>query len=69
MLIITRKIGERVFIGKDICVTYLGKAGGRIRLGIDARDEDKILREEIAPENHPLSTESVNKVVDNSYTP
>jgi carbon storage regulator len=49
MLILTRKTGERIFIGEDIIITNLGcHKGGQIRLGINAPLSTRIVREEIA---------------------
>ena len=54
MLIVKRNIGERIFIGDDIIV-MLGDTGrGFAKIGIDAPENVKILREEIAPTDHPL---------------
>lgn len=48
MLILTRKISEKIMMGDDIIVTVLGINGSRVRIGIDAPDDVKILRSEIA---------------------
>ena len=37
MLVITRKVGDRVKIGDDITVTVLEVSGSSVRIGIDAR--------------------------------
>jgi carbon storage regulator len=47
MLVLTRKVGERIVIGNSILVTILETHGGRIRLGIDAPHEVPVYREEI----------------------
>ena len=47
MLVLTRKIGERVLIGDDIEVTVLDVKGDSIRLGIQAPRETRIQRAEI----------------------
>ncbi len=47
MLVLTRKVGERIVIGNSIMVTILESQGGRIRLGIDAPHEVPVYREEI----------------------
>ena len=36
MLVLTRKLMEKLFIGDDICVTVVRLEGGQVRLGIDA---------------------------------
>ena len=48
MLILTRKIGERIIVGDNIRVVVLEVRGRQIRLGIDAPAEIVVLREEIA---------------------
>ena len=47
MLILTRKLGEGLFIGDDIRITVVEVRGRQIRLGIEAPSEVVILREEI----------------------
>jgi carbon storage regulator CsrA len=48
MLVLTRKLGEKVVIGNNITVTILSVDGGRVRVGIDAPDDIRILRGELA---------------------
>ena len=48
MLVLTRKPGEKVFIGDDIVVAVVEVTGNRVRIGIDAPDHVRILREELA---------------------
>jgi carbon storage regulator len=48
MLVLTRKLGERLLIGESIRITVLESTkGGRIRLGIEAPAEVEVLREEL----------------------
>lgn len=47
MLILTRKIGEKIIIGDDITITVLDKNFNRVRLGIDAPPDVAVHREEI----------------------
>jgi carbon storage regulator len=49
MLVLSRKLGEKVYIGKDIIVTVVDFDRGKIRLGITCPTEIKIYREEIHP--------------------
>ena len=48
MLVLTRKPGEKVVIGNGITVTVVKVTGNKARLGIDAPDEVRILRGELA---------------------
>lgn len=50
MLVLSRKLGERIIIGDDIAVTVVKVEGGRVRIGIDAPGHVKVYREELVPE-------------------
>ncbi len=54
MLVLSRKLGERILIGDRIVVTVTSLDHGRVRLGIDASAEIAVFREEISPRLHPL---------------
>jgi carbon storage regulator len=48
MLIVTRRIGERIMIGSEVTVTVLGvKGNNQVRLGVDAPKSVPVHREEI----------------------
>lgn len=47
MLILTRRIGERLVIGDDIVVEVLGVKGNQVRIGVDAPASTRVDREEI----------------------
>jgi len=47
VLILTRRIGEKVVIGEDVTVTVLSIKGNQVRIGIDAPREVSVNREEI----------------------
>jgi len=47
MLILTRRIGEKLMIGDRISVTILGVKGNQVRLGVHAPEDVAIHREEI----------------------
>ena len=48
MLVLSRKVGERILIGPDIAVTVVRVTGGGVRLGIEAPPELPVVREELA---------------------
>ena len=48
MLVLSRKVGESILISESIRITVVQSAkNGRIRLGIDAPPEVRVLREEL----------------------
>lgn len=47
MLVLSRKPGERIFIGDDIVITLVRVSGQTVRIGIKAPKEIKIMREEL----------------------
>ena len=49
MLVLSRKLGEKIFIGDNICITVVDIDRGKIRLGIEAPRDVKIFREELLP--------------------
>ena len=48
MLVLSRKVGERILIGKDIAVTIVRVTPGGVRVGIEAPTELPVVREELA---------------------
>lgn len=53
MLVLTRKLLEKVYIGDEICVTVVRVDGGQVRLGIDAPRHVPVVRAELTPRPHP----------------
>ena len=47
MLVLSRKLGEKIQIGEDICITVVDIDRGKIRLGIEAPREVPIFRQEL----------------------
>jgi carbon storage regulator len=47
MLVLSRKIGERIFIEPGIEIAVVEVRGGRVRIGIEAPDDVRIRR--VAP--------------------
>ena len=53
MLVLSRKLGERIMIGENVTVTIVRIGPNNVRLGIEAPREMNIVREELCPE-HPM---------------
>lgn len=51
MLVLSRKLGEKIFIGENICITVVDIDRGKIRLGIEAPRDVPIYRQELLPLN------------------
>ena len=49
MLVLSRKLGEKIVIGENIVVTIVKIDRNQIRIGIEAPQEVPVYREEIAP--------------------
>jgi carbon storage regulator len=47
MLVLSRKIGERILIGEEISITVVRVGQGGVRLGIIAPDGLTVMREEL----------------------
>ena len=47
MLVLSRRFGEVICIGKDIRITVVDIRGDKVRLGIEAPREVRVMREEI----------------------
>lgn len=50
MLVLTRKQNEGILIGSDILVTVINIDGDKIRLGIDAPKNVRVIRQELTAE-------------------
>lgn len=47
MLVLSRKVGEKILIGDNIAVTVVRVSQGVVRIGVEAPNELSIVREEI----------------------
>ena len=52
MLVLSRKLGEKIYIGENICITVVDIDRGKIRLGIEAPRDVPIYRQELLPLNN-----------------
>jgi carbon storage regulator len=49
MLVLSRKLGEKIVINDNICITVVDIDRGKIRLGIEAPRDVPIFRQELLP--------------------
>lgn len=47
MLVLSRKCGETLHIGDDICITVTDISGDKVRIGIDAPKSMSVMRGEL----------------------
>ncbi len=47
MLVLSRKVGERILVGDQITITVVRVTNGGVRLGIEAPGEMTVVREEV----------------------
>ena len=66
MLILSRKLGEKIVIGDNIVLTVVDVCGDRIRLGISAPKDVPIHREEIFDRIHG-SHAPANQSLESAY--
>ncbi len=61
MLVLSRRVGETIYIGDDITVTVARMADGEVTLGITAPRETPIARSEVAhrPRKKALPTKDI----------
>lgn len=55
MLILTRRIGEKLMIGDEVTVTVLGVKGNQVRIGVRAPNDVPVHREEVYSNIHKES--------------
>ncbi|QEG41619.1 carbon storage regulator [Roseimaritima ulvae] len=67
MLVLSRKLNEKIQLGDNITVTVLRVQGNTIRLGIDAPRDVRILRGELEPlDNHRKTKDEVFTAISDS---
>jgi carbon storage regulator len=60
MLVLSRKVGQRILIGDQVAITVVRVSHGAVRIGVEAPAELPIVREEIKLE---LATTAEGHVV------
>ena len=61
MLVLSRKVGERILIGDHVTVTVVRITGGGVRIGIEAPPEMAVIREELQEELRQSSSQTERK--------
>jgi carbon storage regulator len=57
MLVLSRKVGDKVVIGNCVTVTVVEATGNNVRLAISAPEDISILRSELAHRKMPPANE------------
>lgn len=63
MLVLSRKVGERILLGDKIRITVVRVSGGGVRLGIEAPSDIAVVREEV------MTSEPLEMASGSSKTP
>lgn len=58
MLVLSRRLGERIRVGPDVWITVVRIERDRVRIGIECPDDMKIMREELIPVPCPPSPDA-----------
>ncbi len=56
MLVLSRKLNERIVVGGSVVVTVVRISGDKVRLGIDAPDDVRVIRDEVADQDGEAAT-------------
>lgn len=68
MLVLTRKLQERIHIGNDVTITIVRIQGNTVRVGIEAPQQVRVIRGELTVTEEPSREESADDA-DNSESP
>ena len=58
MLVLSRKVGERILVGDQVTITVVRITGGGVRIGIEAPPELTVVREELLGGNGRVARRS-----------
>jgi carbon storage regulator len=59
VLVVSRKMGERILIGDKIAITVVKVSSGSVRIGVEAPPELAVMREELAEELRKAEREAL----------
>lgn len=65
MLVVSRKVGERVLIGDQISITVIKIGSGGVRIGIQAPKELAVVREELAAQMRAADQRLIDRAQQN----
>lgn len=69
MLVLSRKIGQRILIGDQVTVTLVKVGRSGVRIGVEAPPETPIMREELAEAIAADSSSALaSQLVDNDHS-
>ncbi len=69
MLVLSRKVGDKIQIGEEITIVFTRIAGNRVTVGIEAPDDVHILRPEIPPGERTRPRPSLRRKLVATVTP
>jgi carbon storage regulator CsrA len=67
MLVLSRKTHETIVIGSDIQVTVVSVSANRVKIGIQAPDDVRVLRSELSPPGGGDAPEVVGPFLDEPH--
>ncbi|MCA9213540.1 MAG: carbon storage regulator [Planctomycetales bacterium] len=62
MLVLSRKVGERILVGDDVTITVVRLTNGGVRLGIEAPSDMAVVREEVRNKNAAATSDQAQSV-------
>ena len=62
MLVLSRKVGQRILIGDKIAVTVVRIGQGGVRLGIEAPDDLEVIREELKAQQREPTESAASRI-------
>lgn len=69
MLVLSRKVGERILIGDDIRITVVRLSNGGVRLGVEAPPEKVVVREELKDQLAQADQQAAQQDTKGSHSP